>query len=888
MVTKHTGVGLLVALSAVFGTLLLTLVSTPVSAAGESYTWTDFGVIGGKAGSYRDAINPAEGGTPALEFKQSPNNPAVFVAEPNTDRCQGKLTLTLTGSQNAVSTGTLSSSGNCPLFNDLDKTISVSGANLIRAKVNQDSLTMKNSFRSETCKDVLNDQTKLKQCDDKVNDTYNRYIEECKTQNDYLQQTYLANKYLDCLAEKMGVERPTGEKSPEEKKDEKSKCSIPDVGWMVCQVVQFLAWITDQAFNLLSNFLAVEPLKEQIDGKDSKLYAAWKLTVGFANVVFVFAFILMILAYTTNFGLSNYGLKKLTPRLIIAALLVNLSFYLCGIAVDLSNILGGTLKNTLVEMTPPASGSPRYSDWTQLSESIVSITPNDEEYTKDNKPGATGDDEKPDDQQGQQPPSQNQQDEKKAEEKELWPPETEAMIAGVALVGGVVLLANLSVLIPFMATALAAIVIVLIVLIIRQAVIICLIAISPLAIALFVLPNTKQWFDRWLDIFSKLLLIYPVVALVFGAAYFASRVVLDQAVENSQSFLAMFALGIQVIPLFITPVIMKFGGGVMDRFAGFVNNPNKGPLDRMKKGAKAFREDRKNLQQGRAASGAFSPTIDPSKSKLSNRVNNLQGRAKNFIKNPNAARLRHGMNKEAGESALSTALDRSKKAAFNNEESIRSAAQGLRPTEFRDQLIEESMAHAAQELHDIKMDRVNATVARFKQDDKLNADTLHEMATSGQRDGKALSDVERAAAVQMAANTAESEKAHDLILASSTMNDGLRRILVDSLRQSGFTKQNSHFGGSAMNKVLEGQIRTQDDINGLVQRAAEGGKFSAAAISGQSAYTLGMLNNTIDQGKVSQRTADRINQNAQTALKTPTLNANINTNSRSGIERLAR
>ena len=65
------------------------------------------------------------------------------------------------------------------------------------------------------------------------------------------------------------------------------------------------------------------------------------------NAVFAVIFLWVIFSQISNVGVSNYGIKKILPRLIIGALLVNLSFYLCQIAVDLSNILGFSLKEAL-------------------------------------------------------------------------------------------------------------------------------------------------------------------------------------------------------------------------------------------------------------------------------------------------------------------------------------------------------------------------------------------------------------------------------------------------------------------------------------------------------------------------------------------------------------
>ena len=58
----------------------------------------------------------------------------------------------------------------------------------------------------------------------------------------------------------------------------------------------------------------------------------------------------MIYSHITSFGISNYGIKKILPRLIIVAILVNISFYICAIAIDLSNIAGQAIQDMFINI----------------------------------------------------------------------------------------------------------------------------------------------------------------------------------------------------------------------------------------------------------------------------------------------------------------------------------------------------------------------------------------------------------------------------------------------------------------------------------------------------------------------------------------------------------
>ncbi|RYZ88838.1 MAG: hypothetical protein EOP06_10275 [Proteobacteria bacterium] len=74
--------------------------------------------------------------------------------------------------------------------------------------------------------------------------------------------------------------------------------------------------------------------------------------------------------------------------------------------------------------------------------------------------------------------------------------------------------------------------------------------------------------------------------------------------NTSNSFLVQgMGAAMAAIPLFITPIVMKTAGGVLNRFGGIVNNPNKGAFDRMKKGAEGFRKNRQTLRDTRALNG---------------------------------------------------------------------------------------------------------------------------------------------------------------------------------------------------------------------------------------------------------------------------------------------
>lgn len=326
---------------------------------------------------------------------------------------------------------------------------------------------------------------------------------------------------------------------PTEDNDETS-CAVDGIGWIVCPVVTFLGNLTDQVYNILANdLLQVSPsmFDRSTEGGET-LFNAWSSVQNIANVLFVIAFLMIIYSQITGAGISNYGIKRMMPRLIIAAILVNASYWVCALAVDLSNVLGFSVKSFL------DAGSGGLS------------------FHKDSPfAGAS-----------------------------TW---SSFIVLGLAAVASVYLF--LSVVLPGLIVVLFALVTVVAVLALRQALIILLIVVAPLAFVAWLLPNTEDWFKKWLSLFRTLLLMFPIIALIFGASSLAATIVMG---SSESMIVQLVGALITVVPLFLTPIIMKTAGGLLNRFGGIVNNTDKGAFDRMKKGAAGLSERQKERRGG--------------------------------------------------------------------------------------------------------------------------------------------------------------------------------------------------------------------------------------------------------------------------------------------------
>ena len=290
--------------------------------------------------------------------------------------------------------------------------------------------------------------------------------------------------------------------APEEEEggEPKNSCGIDGgLGWLICPVMTFVANINDAAYGAISGFLDIKPAILS-SGDNSGAKQGWDFFRNIANAIFAVIFLWIIFSQISNVGVSNYGIKKILPRLIIGALLVNLSYYLCQIFVDLSNILGHTLKDALESGAGEIGTTSEAAGWGS------------------------------------------------------------AIAATIVGVGGVAAFAALAIGIPTLAAGFLAIMTVFIILVVRQAGIILLISMSPMAFAAWLLPNTEDLFKKWLKMFRGLLLVFPIISLLYGAGKLAGAVLASSATvdpNNPDETMQLVALAATTMPLIATPFVLQ-------------------------------------------------------------------------------------------------------------------------------------------------------------------------------------------------------------------------------------------------------------------------------------------------------------------------------------------
>lgn len=319
-------------------------------------------------------------------------------------------------------------------------------------------------------------------------------------------------------------------------------CSAGALGWVICPAIDFLGVMNDTIYSIVENMLYIDPVTVENGGP---LYDTWARFRDIANILFVVFFMIVVFSQATSVGLSKYGIKKLLPRILAAAILVNISFFLCQIALDISNIVGVGITDLVGSMRSSVKLDVDVLSW----DTVIGVAL------------AGG-----------------------------------GAYAGIGLITGAYATTGaLAMILPFLVTALFAIVTAIAILIARQVIIILLIALAPLAFVALILPNTQKYFQMWQNTFTTMLVMFPLIAMLFAGSQLAANIVLTSATgPDGISFFALIAaVSMMFIPLFGVPYIVKFSGGTIGKLAGIVNNPNKGPFDALRKRAEAYRDFKK-------------------------------------------------------------------------------------------------------------------------------------------------------------------------------------------------------------------------------------------------------------------------------------------------------
>ncbi len=236
--------------------------------------------------------------------------------------------------------------------------------------------------------------------------------------------------------------------------------NLPGLGWILCAVAETLLKVFEDFLGgtvirtILEYDLVDTP--EQAEG----LRGIWAGFRTLANVGFVIAFMVVVYSAATGNALSAYDVKRLLPRLLIGAIGVNLSFFICREMVGLFNDLGNGIRDIM--LAPVGGGEALYDevsstsllDWTEAGATILTV-----------------------------------------------------ILLTIAFVFSIAGL--LTVLVAFL---------------LRNIALTVLIVISPLAFVAWILPNTDGFYKRWFKLFTNMLALFPMTMAFLSAGALVSSI----------------------------------------------------------------------------------------------------------------------------------------------------------------------------------------------------------------------------------------------------------------------------------------------------------------------------------------------------------------------------
>ena len=299
--------------------------------------------------------------------------------------------------------------------------------------------------------------------------------------------------------------------STNEQMKKKCKKAVGALGWIMCPIVFTVA---DGVSNL---YTFVEQNFMQIRSKiyTGTLSDAWGTFRNIANIFFIVLFLIVILSQLTGVGIDNYGIKRIMPRLIVVAVLINLSYVVCQIVTDVSNIVGSEIVTTMQELSGEFNGV--------NGDSYIEITINE---------------------------SSSQH----------------IRIVLSKAGGGFIGAGELLIVLFCLVVAFLCILIIWVFCLARDIGIIAMVITAPIAFACMLLPNTEGIYKKWFTLSKTLWTLYPICGLTIGAGSFASAIVYNSINEvTGGTFLAgvtgLFAatLPFVAIPYLLLNALSAFG-----------------------------------------------------------------------------------------------------------------------------------------------------------------------------------------------------------------------------------------------------------------------------------------------------------------------------------------
>jgi hypothetical protein len=265
--------------------------------------------------------------------------------------------------------------------------------------------------------------------------------------------------------------------------------------WIVCSAGSLASQVVELMDNAIYGLLYI-PMDTW---EDSGVESIWSTMRTIASVLIVLVALVAIASQIFNFDfISAYTVKKVLPKLFIAVILIQLSWFLATMAVTISNTIGFSVQALItapfenIANSATTAGVGAGDGWIGFAD-ILKIFGENADHPEIAEAGVAG----------------------------LLGAGTIALGAGLALAGPAIML---TVTVTLVSAAIG-LLIAFVVIALRYVLIMSLVIIAPLALVAWILPNTKKWFDQWWNMFFTLLAMFPIIIAVLSFGKIAAIII---------------------------------------------------------------------------------------------------------------------------------------------------------------------------------------------------------------------------------------------------------------------------------------------------------------------------------------------------------------------------
>lgn len=582
------------------------------------------------------------------------------------------------------------------------------------------------------------------------------------------------------------------------------------LSWMLCPAIADGAATAGGLLGFITSLTTVHTsIIEQFSKQDSSIYKAWSAFRNIANIGFVIMLLVVVFSQVTNIGISNYNIKKILPKLIITAILVNFSYLIMGVLIDLSQIAGngiGALIRSVAADGMDADASTRAS--AIISAIAGSVT------------GVAGG------------------------------------LAGIGVATGA--LAGPAIILPvvmFIVTTLISVFFGFIMLTIRQAAIIMVVVLAPLMMVLYALPNTAAITKKYISTVKALLMLYPMFIFATSAGALASSIIIG----TSTDILMMIVGGLlNVLPYFAIPSMTSKSLAGLGAITGAFDKMRGGALKgaSMAGGAIASSEFYRNAKNNFAADRE----VKRAEEKLRG-YNNMRRSGKTLTSGQmrDRARAVEILNKDSkmragGDYAASTALSNFSGSGFENLENLAKDE----AMEYQDKILMSSYRNSGK------------SEAELAAELKKEMETSYKGATDQQKEAH---DSRIRALTRVVGATKSGQKLINGMMADSSLKTSGRAMTqLDHASSSipGFADKHQVLSGQLTSLRGTSQAAGEDTVDGLAnQLRAEGTEFALSNINGDKLNAMSNADASELKATGDARFNAALNQLAETGIKNP-------------------